>query len=90
MFGRAVSFLFSFSFYFTGAPQPRATAFPLCPTPQRLLSDNVSIPPLPIAPVSLSFKPINLRLASTSLLFDSTPLSYFIATAFLNKLENHV
>ena len=53
------------------------------------LFDNVSIP-LPTAPASFSLKPISIRLASTSLPFDTNPPFYFFHYHFLSKLETYV
>jgi len=53
MFGRAVSFLFSFFIPSHRATQPRATPTPLCLTLPRPLFDNAYIPQPPIAPVPL-------------------------------------
>ena len=73
LFGRVNAFLSPFLFHFTGTPEARTAPLPPPPTPPHPYFDNASFTHSPIAPASLKPKPINLRLGSTSLPFDSNP-----------------
>ena len=90
LFGRVNAFLSPFLFYFTGTPEARTAPFPPPLTPPHPYFNNVSVIHSPIALASLNPKSTNLRLASTSLPFNSNPPFISVPSLFLSKLENHI
>ena len=73
LFGRVNAFLSPFLFHFTGTSEARTAPLPPPPTSPHPYFDNASVTHSPIALASLKPKPINLRLGSTSLPFNSNP-----------------